>query len=216
MMRSARPRRSSRSMICPLAHCASNCGIWQRLRPASGLTQGVASVVRAQVVDQMPDCLAGQHTGKARHRDRTFRRREAVRDEPVELTIAMRPEMLGREIGRRQRQRSRCRTIASRPDAVADVAVRGEQARAMRDRGGGELGGRGEEAGRIGSDEQQIEMRHRPNLDDHGDTQCKPSDAAPDHADDRDGNADGGGAHCGDKFRPLDGVIERRNARPPA
>ena len=188
---------------------------WQRLRPASGSTQGVAGVVRAQVVDQVPDCLAGQHTGEARHRDRTLRRREAVRDEPVEFAIAMRAEMVRGEIGRRQRQRPRGRTIAARLDAVADDAVRGEQSCAVRDRGGGELGGRGEEAGRIGSNEQQIEMRYRPNLDDHGDTQCKPSDAAPDHADDRDGNADDGGAHGGDKFSPQAGVIERRKARPP-
>ena len=141
---------------------------WQWLRPASGSTQGVAGVERAQVVDQMPDRLARQSIGEARHRDRTIGRRDAVRDEPVELAIAMRSEMVRGEIGRRQRQRPRGRTIASRLDAVADDAVRGEQSCAMRDRRGGELGGRGEEAGRIGSDEQQIQMRRRQNLDDHG------------------------------------------------
>ena len=39
----------------------------------------------------------------------------------------MRPEMFRRQIGRRQRQRLRGRTVASPLDAVADDAVRGEQ-----------------------------------------------------------------------------------------
>ena len=46
--------------------------------------------------------------------------------------------------------------------AMTDNAVRGEQLRAVHDRSRRELGGRGEEAGRVRLDEQQIEVRESP------------------------------------------------------
>ena len=80
-------------------------------------------------------------------------------DVPVELAIGVGPEMSGGEVGWRNWQRPRGWTVAAGVGAVAGDTVRSEQFGAVRDGGGGEFGRRSEETGRVGLDEQQLEVR---------------------------------------------------------
>ena len=121
-------------------------------------------------------------------------------DVPVKLAIGMGPEMCGSEVGGRNRQRFRGGTVAAGIGTMAGNAVCSEQFGAVRDGGGGEFGGRGEEARWVGLDEQQIEVGKREGQDDKPECQRDPAKPTPQDGgdDERDGDRDTAG--CGDDF----------------
>ena len=85
----------------------------------------------------------------------------------------------------------------------------------MRDGSGSELGGRGEEAGRIGGDEQQIEMRNADRQDDHRQAPEPAIECAPDQTGDRHNDSGTADRQCNDQLAPEIRIAERVQARPP-
>ncbi len=185
------------------------------MRPFAGRPHAHPGVVRAKEVDQVPAGLARQHTREAGHRDSPIQRLEAVRNVPEQLAVTVRPEMFGGQIGRLQRERIGGRAIAASLHAVADSAVCREQLCSVHDRGRGEFGGRGEEAGGIGRDEQQIEMRNSQRDNDRAHRQCRPTHSPRDHAGDREQHGRADGDQRGDHFATKIRLIEDQGARPP-